>query len=135
MKQQLLLYTATILYPLFMNQVIQSQRRPHITISGVSLAYILLSALDSYMLSSGTRLHARYLHGRSTPSYMWYDNLSKHAVDKFFICTYFSLQFKMSSILNILSLVAYEFVCRPFHHDLTNVSYNFNYERLDRIVF
>jgi hypothetical protein len=89
-------YTATILYLAFMNQVIQ------ITLSGVSLAYLLLLALHNSMLSSGTRLHARYLHDLPIPSYMLYDNLLKRALDKFFMRTCFPLQVKMSSIYNVL---------------------------------
>jgi hypothetical protein len=53
-----------------MNQAIQNQRRPQITLSGVSLAYLLPLALQSAILSSGTRLQGFYLHDRSTPSYM-----------------------------------------------------------------
>jgi hypothetical protein len=65
-------YIVTTLYPAFINRIIQSLRRPQITLSGVSLAYLLLSALHiyNYILSSGTRLHARYLHELSIPSYM-----------------------------------------------------------------
>jgi hypothetical protein len=41
----------------------------------------------------------------------------------------------MSSIPNVLTFVVYEFLCHTFHHSLTNILYDFKYERLDNILF